>query len=105
VIISRARGFADYSWNPVSVSSDPRNRPPTPLTIDIEGLPEMPIERLRISDVIALGKGELRAHHKAALELRNVQMDAEGRPAFLIRDSRDLELDGVTSRKRLPGSR
>ena len=64
----------------------------------------MPIEGLRISDVIAEGRGGLRAHHTTGLELRNVQMNAEEGPAFLIRDSQDLELDGVSTRKPVAGS-
>jgi polygalacturonase len=104
VTISRARGVSDYGWNRDSISSAGGNRTATALTINIEGLPEMPIEGLRISDVVAAGAGGLRAHHTAGLELRNVQMNAEAGPAFLIRDSRDLELDGVSTRKPLPGS-
>jgi polygalacturonase len=102
--ISGARGAAEYGWNPVSISSANRNRPANPVTISIEGLPEMPIEGLRISDVIAEGRGGLRAHHTVGLELRNVQMNAEAGPAFLIRDSRELELDGVSTRKPSPAS-
>ena len=64
----------------------------------------MPIEGLRISDVIAEGNGGLRAHHTAGLELRNVQMNAGDGPAFLIRDSQDLELDGISTRKPVAGS-
>ena len=104
ITISGARGVGEYGWNPVSVSSANRNARPTAVTINIEGLPELPIEGLRISDVIAAGRGGLRAHHTAGLELRNIQMNVEAGPAFLIRDSRDLELDGVTTRKPLPGS-
>jgi hypothetical protein len=104
VTISRARGSGQYAWNPVSIGSATRGRPATAVTISIEGLPEMPIEGLRIGDVIAEGKGGLRAHHTTGLELRNVQMNAEDGPAFLIRDSTDLELDGVSSRKPAPGS-
>jgi hypothetical protein len=102
--ISRARGAGEYGWNPVSVSSAARRRPANPVTINIEGLPEMPIEGLRISDVVAAGRGGLRAHHTTGLELRNVQMNAEDGPAFLIRDSQDLELDGVSTRKPAVGS-
>jgi polygalacturonase len=102
--ISHARGAGVYAWNPVSISSAARNRPATAVTINIEGLPEMPIEGLRISDVIAVGRGGLRAHHTTGLELRNVQMNAEDGPAFLIRDSQDLELDGVSTRKPAAGS-
>jgi len=65
----------------------------------------MPIEGLRISDVTATGKGGLRAHHTVGLELRNVRMDAEEGPAFLIRDSTDLELDGVSTGRPCPGVR
>jgi hypothetical protein len=69
---------------------------------NIEGLPEMPISGLRISDVIASGRNGIRAYNTVALELHNVQVDTGRGPAFLIRDSKDLELDGVTSRKPLP---
>jgi len=98
VTISRARGFSDYGWNPVSISSASRNTPPTALTINIEGLPEMPIEALRLTDVIASGAGGLRAHHTIGLELRNVRMNTPAVPAFLISDSLDLEVDGVPTR-------
>ena len=102
--ISHARGAGEYAWNPVSISSANRGRAGTAVTINIEGLPEMPIEGLRISDVIATGKGGLRAHHTTGLELRNIQMNAEDGPAFLIRDSQDLELDGVSTRRPTAGS-
>jgi polygalacturonase len=73
----------------------------SPIVINIEGLPEMPISGLRISDVIASGKNGMRAYNTLALELHNVQVNAERGPAFLIRDSKDLELDGVSTRKPL----
>ena len=69
------------------------------LAINIEGLPEMPVSGVRISDVIASGKAGMKAFNTAALELHNVQVNPESGPAFLIRDSRELELDGVSSRK------
>jgi polygalacturonase len=72
------------------------------LAINIEGLPEMPISGLRISDVIASGKSGLRAYNTVGLELHNVQVNVESGPAFLLRDSQDLELDHVASRKPLP---
>jgi hypothetical protein len=40
----------------------------------------------------------MKAQHTAGMELHNVQIDAEGGPAFLVRDSRALELDHVTTR-------
>jgi hypothetical protein len=75
----------------------------SPIVISVEGLPEMPISGLRISDIIASGKIGMRAYNTVAMELHNVQISAESGPAFLIRDSKDPELDGVTSRKPLAG--
>jgi polygalacturonase len=96
VTISRARGATDYSWNPDTVRSV--DRAAQPIAINIDGLPEMPISGLRIMDVVSTSAGGLRARHTAGLELHNVQMNTQGVPAFLIKDSRDLELDGISSR-------
>lgn len=68
------------------------------VAIDIEGLPEMPIAGLRITNVVAAAKVGMKAFHTAGLELHNVQIDADSGPAFLVRDSRDLELDDVSTR-------
>jgi polygalacturonase len=76
----------------------------SPVTINIEGLPEMPVAGLRISDVIASGRNGMRAYNTLALELDNVQVNAEVGPAFLIRESKDLELDGVSTRKPVSGA-
>ena len=75
----------------------------SPVAISVEGLPEMPISGLRISDMLATAKIGMRAYNTVAMELHNVQINAESGPAFLIRDSKDLELDGVTTRKPLAG--
>ena len=72
--------------------------------IDVEGLPEMPISGLRISDVMGSAKTGAKAYHTEALELHHVQIDAESGPAFLFRDSKSLELDGVSTRKPLAGT-
>jgi hypothetical protein len=72
------------------------------LGIDIEGLPEMPLDGLRISDVIASAKIGMKAYNTLGLELHNVQVNAESGPAFLIRDSKELLLDDVTTRNPLP---
>lgn len=98
VTINRARGVTDFGWNPDSISG---NRAQTPVTINIDGLPEMPIAGLQISDVIASGKAGLQARNTVGLELRNVQMSAETGPAFLVRDAKDLELDAVSTRQPL----
>ena len=73
------------------------------LVIDVSGLPEMPISALRISDVIASAKSGLRASHTDAMELHNIQVNADSGPAFLVRDSTELELDSVSSRAPLSG--
>ncbi|MGD0017482.1 MAG: glycosyl hydrolase family 28 protein, partial [Verrucomicrobiia bacterium] len=71
------------------------------VAINVEGLPEMPIMGLRISDVIASAKTGMKASNTQALELRNVQVNADEGPAFLVQDSKELELDGVSTRKPL----
>jgi polygalacturonase len=71
------------------------------VAINIEGLPELPIFGLRISDVIASAKIGLKAFNTAALELHNVQINADSGPAFLIQDSKEPELDSVSTRKPL----
>jgi hypothetical protein len=72
--------------------------------ISIEGLPEMPIDGLRISDVIATAGAGLKASHTRGLELHNVRIDAGAGPAFLVRDSTELDLDGITTRKPVPAA-
>ena len=74
------------------------------VAINIEGLPEMPISGLRISDVIASAKVGMKAFDTLALELHNVQVNAESGPAFLAQDSKELELDAVTTRRPWPGT-
>jgi polygalacturonase len=74
------------------------------VAINIEGLPEMPIQGLRISDVIASARTGLKAFNTEALGLHNVRVDAEAGPAFLVQDSTELELDGVSTRQPLAGT-
>jgi polygalacturonase len=69
--------------------------------IDIEGLPEMPIENLRISDVIGTGKTGLTAVYTDGLELHDVQLNPAAGPAFTIRNSSNLELDDVADKRPL----
>jgi polygalacturonase len=75
------------------------------VAIDVEGLPEMPISGLRISDVVASSKTGVKAYHTAGLELHDVAVEGDPKsgPAFLIRDSQELELDGVSSRRPAAG--
>jgi polygalacturonase len=69
--------------------------------INVAGLPEMPITGLRISDVIVSAKSGMRGMYTDGLELHQVQVNAEAGAAFLVRDSKALELDGVTTRQPL----
>ena len=73
------------------------------VAVNIEGLPEMPISGLRIGDVIASPTTGIKAYNTDGLELHQVQVNAESGPAFLIRDSKELELDGVSARKTAAG--
>src|SRR5664280_140174 len=74
------------------------------VVIDIEGLPEMPIEGLRITDLVGSGKTGMKASNTIDLELHNVQINAEKGPAFLVRNSNGLELDGVSTHQPLMGT-
>jgi hypothetical protein len=72
--------------------------------INIEGIPEMPISGLRINNVVASGKTGMKAFNTVALELHNVQVNADSGPAFLVKDSKEMELDNVSTRKTSPQS-
>ena len=69
------------------------------VAIDIEGLPEMPIDGLRLYSIVASAKAGLKAYNTVGLAVHDVRLDAESGPAFLVRDSKELELDGVSARK------
>jgi hypothetical protein len=66
--------------------------------VSIEGLPEMPVEGLRLTDVIATAQQGLRAFNTKGLELHNVRIDPQDGVPFLIRDSSDLDLEGLQTR-------
>ncbi len=68
-----------------------------PVAVSIEGLPEMPISALHLSDIVANAKAGLRAFNTTALELRNMLINPAEGPAFLIRNSTDPELAAVES--------
>jgi polygalacturonase len=69
--------------------------------IDIEGLPEMSIAGLRLSDVVASGKSGLLATDTGGLELHHVLVNADTGPAFKIDHAINLLLDDVTTSKPL----
>jgi polygalacturonase len=72
--------------------------------IDIDGLPEMPIVGLRLTDIIGFGKVGLTARYTDALELHQVQLNAERGPVFAIEVASNLEIDGLTTRKPIAGA-
>jgi polygalacturonase len=72
--------------------------------IDIEGLPEMPIAGLRLSDIVGSGTTGLAAKDTDALELHHVQVSPDHGPAFDIGNASNLLLDDVTARRPAPGS-
>jgi polygalacturonase len=87
-VSERTPVFRNIAISNVTVSA-------APVVVSIEGLPEMPIAGLRITDLIGSGKRGLQAFNTKGLELRHVKIDPADGPAFLIRDSADLNLDHV----------
>jgi len=67
--------------------------------ISIEGIPEMPISGLRLSDVIASAKTGMKGSYTRAMELHDVQINSDSGPAFVVHDSSELEMDGVSTHK------
>jgi polygalacturonase len=66
--------------------------------IEIEGLPEMPVTSLRLTDIIASGTVGLTARKTDGLELRHVQLNTARGPVFDFDASVNLELDGIAAR-------
>lgn len=73
-----------------------------PVAVSIEGLSEMPIAGLRLMDIVATAKAGLRAFNTTGLELHNMLVNPAEGPAFLIRQSADLELDALQSKSGAP---
>jgi polygalacturonase len=69
-----------------------------PVAVSIEGLPEMPVSGLRLMDIVASSKAGLRAFNTVGLEVSNVQIDPSDGPAFLVRNSSQLLMEGVERR-------
>ncbi len=74
------------------------------VAVNIDGLPEMPIDGLRIIDVVGNATAGLKASNTVGLELHDLRINATAGPAFLIRSSKDLEMDGLTTRMPLAGT-
>jgi hypothetical protein len=71
----------------------------SPCTAKILGLPEMPIQQLRITDVTATSKVGFLCDSVDGLELHDVQVNVEKGPAFEFSNSKNVELDGVTTQR------
>jgi polygalacturonase len=71
----------------------------SPYTARIYGLPEMPIQRLRITDVTASTEVGFLCDNVEGLELQNVEVNAVKGPAFDISNSRNIELRAIESTK------
>jgi polygalacturonase len=71
--------------------------------VDIEGLPEMPIESLRLTDIVASGNTGLLATYTSALQMHQVEINADKGPSFKIDNASNLLLDDVTSSKPTDG--
>jgi polygalacturonase len=71
----------------------------SPYTARIYGLPEMPIQRLRITDVTASTEVGFICDSVEDLELNNVEVNTGKGPAFDISNSKNIELRGIKSTK------
>jgi polygalacturonase len=71
--------------------------------VDIEGLPEMPIESLRLTDIVASGNTGLLATYTSGLQMHQVEINADKGPSFKIDNASNLLLDDVTSGKPTDG--
>jgi hypothetical protein len=71
----------------------------SPCMAKIFGLPEMPIHRLTISDVVADTEVGLVCDSAAGLDLHNVQLNVDKGPAFDLRNCKNLELSGIKTTK------
>lgn len=70
----------------------------------IEGLPESPIEGLRLTDVIGVGKSGLRASYATNLQLTHIDFSTETGAPFRFAHTPGLLLDHVTSRNHPAGT-
>jgi polygalacturonase len=71
----------------------------SPYTARIYGLPEMPIQRLRITDVTASTEVGFICDSVEGLELNNVDVNAGKGSAFDISNSKNIELRAIKSTK------
>lgn len=60
----------------------------------LEGLPEMPIARITLEDVVMSARRGVAAVDAADITLRRVEVRPAAGPAIALRDSRDVRIDG-----------
>ena len=72
--------------------------------VDIDGLPEMPIRGLRLTDIVGTGQVGLTARYTDGLELHQIQLNAGRGPAFAIENATNLEIEGLSSSHPVAGS-
>ena len=89
-VSARTPTFRNIAISNVSISG-------AKTVIDVEGLPEMPLAGLRLSNIIGSGKTAMRADHTRGLELHNVNVSGTAGPAFAIANASSLLLDDVSS--------
>jgi len=71
----------------------------SPCMAKIFGLPEMPVHRLTIADIVADTAAGFVCDSVAGLDLQNVQSNVDKGPAFDLRNCRNLELSGIKTTK------
>lgn len=67
--------------------------------IRVDGIAEMPIEGVHISNVTGTGRTGMEANYTSDLELNHVELSTEAGPAFLVRQSTNVELADVSTRR------
>lgn len=70
--------------------------------MDVEGLPEMPIAGLDLDNIVGSGTRGLIATNTDALELHDVELNADHGPAFVIDNASNLLLDDIRSKSPQP---
>ena len=70
----------------------------------IEGLPESPIEELRLTDIIGVGRSGLRASYANHLELSHIELSTDTGAPFRLSHVPDLMTERLTSRRHPTGT-
>jgi DNA sulfur modification protein DndE len=65
----------------------------------LEGLPEMPITRIVLEDVVMTARRGIAAVDASAITLRRVDVSAETGPAVALRDSAGIRIEGGAASK------